>query len=97
MRKLILIFAALMVAFAVLLPFVSNTSDGLQALTENSASQLQQPVWNGLVAEYSVTVADPYVSTLVAGLFGVGIVLAAGFALGAIMTQKEKGGAGDNL
>ena len=89
MKKLILVVAAIMVAFAVLLPFASKTPDGLQTLTENSGSQ-QQPMWNGLMANYSVAFADPYVSTLIAGLFGTGIVLLASFALGATMTQKKK-------
>jgi cobalt/nickel transport system permease protein len=89
MKKLILIVAAIMVAFAVLLPFASKTPDGLQTLTENSGSQ-QQPMWNGIMANYSVAFADPYVSTLVAGLFGTGMVLLASFALGATMTQKKK-------
>jgi hypothetical protein len=97
MKKTILIVAALIVAFAVLLPFASKTPDGLQTLTENSASQAQKPIWNGLMAEYSVALADPYISTLVAGLLGVGIVLAAGFGLGATLTQKKRGNAGEQM
>ncbi len=89
MKKLILIIAAIIVALAVLLPFASKTPDGLQTLTENSGNQ-QQPMWNGLMANYSVAFADPYISTLVAGLFGTGIVLFASFALGSTMTQKKK-------
>jgi hypothetical protein len=89
MKKLILIVAAIMVAFAVLLPFASKTPDGIQSLTENSGDQ-QQPMWNGIMANYSVAFADPYISTLVAGLFGIGMVLLASFALGATMTQKKK-------
>jgi hypothetical protein len=96
MKKTILIVAALIVAFAVLLPFASKTPDGLQALTENSASQ-QRPIWNGLMAEYSVALADPYMSTLAAGLLGVGIVLAAGFALGTTLTQKKSSSTGEQL
>lgn len=89
MKKLILIVAALMVAFAVLLPFASRTPDGIQTLTKDSGNQ-QQPTWNGLMANYSVAFSDPYVSTLVAGLLGVGIVLITSFALGATFSQKKK-------
>jgi cobalt/nickel transport system permease protein len=89
MKKLILIVAAIMVAFAILLPFASKTPDGLETLTENSGNQ-QQPMWNGIMANYSVTFADPYISTLIAGLFGTGMVLLASFALGATMAQKKK-------
>jgi pyruvate/2-oxoacid:ferredoxin oxidoreductase beta subunit len=89
MKKLILIGALIVVAFAVLLPFASKTPDGLQTLTAESGSQ-QQPVWNGLIAEYSIALGNPYVSTLAAGLLGTGIVLAASYALGSTMTQKKQ-------
>jgi hypothetical protein len=88
MKKLILIAALIMIAFAVLLPFASKTRDGLQTLTDNTGNQ-QQPAWNGLMAEYSVALGDPYLSTLVAGLLGTGLVLAASFALGSTMAQKK--------
>ena len=89
MKKIIFAVAALMVTFAVLLPFASKTPDGLETLTQNSGNQ-QQPAWNGLVANYSVALSDPYVSKLVAGLLGVGIVLLASLALGATLSQKKK-------
>jgi hypothetical protein len=72
------------------LPFTSKSPDGLQTLTENSGSQ-QQPFWNGLMADYSASLSDPYISTLVAGLFGTGIVAVAGFGIGTIATPKNKG------
>jgi len=93
-KKLVLIVAALLVAFAVLLPFASKTPDGLETLTEDSGSQ-QQSAWNGLMANYSAAFADPYISSLVAGLFGVGLVLVAGFALGKVAQKKNE--TADNL
>ena len=89
MRKLLLGVATLMIVLAVLLPFASKTPDGLETLTEDSGNQ-QAPLWKGLMAGYSVAIAEPYVSTLVAGLFGTSIVLAAGFAVGATVSQKKK-------
>jgi hypothetical protein len=88
-KKIILLFAAIMVVFAVLLPFASTTPDGLETLTENSANP-QQPVWNGLIADYSVALGNSYVSTLAAGLLGVGTVLGGSLALAAVMAQKRK-------
>ena len=85
---MLLVILALILAFAVLLPFASKTPDGLEILTEDSASQ--KPVWNGLIADYSIALGDQYVSTLVAGLIGLGIVFAATFCLGATLTQKKK-------
>ena len=90
MKKIILIAASIVVALAVLLPFASKTPDGLQTLANNNAKQ-EQPIWNGLMAEYTIAVGNTYVSTLVAGLLGTGIILAAGFALGAATTNKKRG------
>ncbi|MFB3888005.1 MAG: PDGLE domain-containing protein [Candidatus Bathyarchaeia archaeon] len=89
MKKLLLLVGALMVAFAVLLPFASKTPDGLETLTEDAGNQ-QGPVWNGLLADYSAALADPYVSTLVAGLLGTALVLVVGFGLGKSLTTKNK-------
>ncbi len=89
MKKIILIVAAIAIAFAVLLPFASKTPDGFQTMANNYADQ-QQPVWKGLMAEYSIALGDPYLSSLIAGLIGTGIVLIAGFAMGSIRGKKVK-------
>jgi hypothetical protein len=89
LKKLFLIIAAIVVAFAVLLPFASKTPDGLETLTEASGNQ-HEPIWNGLMADYSVALADPYVSTLVAGLFGTGTVIFASFMLSATVSSRKK-------
>jgi len=88
MKKLILVLAFTVVVFAVLLPFVSRTPDGVQKLTADSGSQ-QQPVWHGLMKDYSIGLGDPYVSTLVAGLVGTGIVLAGAFVLASVASKKK--------
>lgn len=88
MKKLFLTVSALMVAFAILLPFASTTPDGLETLTKNV--EQQEPVWSGFVANYSVALSNQFVSTLVAGLFGTGMVLVAGFAFGAVASHRKK-------
>jgi cobalt/nickel transport system permease protein len=88
MKKLSMTVVALMVCFALLLPFTSKTPDGLQTLTQNSAST-QQPAWNGFMGGYSVAVGDPYVSALIAGLVGTVVVLVSGFALGSTVNKKK--------
>ena len=80
---------ALLFAFATMLPFASKTLDGLQNLTESSGSR-QQSTWDGLMTDYTVAFADPYVSTLLAGLFGIGIVLVCSFLLGTSLTRRNK-------
>ncbi len=89
MKKLILTFAGIMVALAFLLPFASKTPDGLETLVENHASQ-EEPVWKGLMADYSVAFVDPYVSTLIAGLFGTSMLIIASLVLGKTFTPKKK-------
>jgi hypothetical protein len=42
------------------------------------------------MADYSIAeVSDPYISTLLAGVFGTLIVLSASFLLGTILTPKK--------
>ncbi len=80
MKKVFFVFAAVMVCLAVLLPFASKTPDGLETLTENHATQ-HQPYWSGMFADYSAALGNPYFSTLVAGVVGVGLVVGASLAL----------------
>jgi len=89
MKKPILVVALVVVVFAVLLPFASKTPDSVQKLAANSGEQ-QQPVWNGLMTNYSVALGNPYVSTLIAGLLGLGIVMAASLTLCSAMSQKKQ-------
>ncbi len=89
MKKLALIIAAIMIVLALCLPFISTTPDGVQELTASSGKQ-QQPVWNGLFADYSVGASNPYLSTLFAGLIGTAIVLIAGSIMGAALSSKKK-------
>jgi cobalt/nickel transport system permease protein len=90
LKNMVLLLGVIMVVFAVFLPFISTTPDGLEATVANSAdaAQQQKPLWNGLIADYSVALADPYISTLVAGLFGVGLVLAVSVALSTSIKRK---------
>ena len=88
MKRLLLILALTAIVFAVLLPFASTTPDGLQKLTTDAGNQ-QQPIWRGVMANYSVALGDPYISTLAAGLLGIGIVATSAFAVGSFKSQKK--------
>lgn len=91
MKTKILIITIIVVAFAALLPFASKSPDGLQKLVADSGNQHTQS-WNGLMSGYSVAaVGDPYVSTFLAGLFGIVAVLVATFLLGMAVAPKKKG------
>jgi hypothetical protein len=85
------IVAAMVVIFAVLLPFTSKSPDALQTLEATPGVGQQAPVWGGLMAGYSVgSVGDSYVSTLLAGVFGLLMVFAVAFGLGAAVAPKKK-------
>jgi hypothetical protein len=91
MRKTFVGVVLILVVFAVLLPFASSSPDGLQSLISSSGVQQQGSSWNGLLSGYSVAfVENPYVSTLLAGFFGVVVVLAATFVLGSVVAPKKK-------
>ena len=79
-----------MIAFAAILPFISTSPDGLETLVESSADQKQTPVWNGLIADYSLAISSPYISTLIAGIFGTMIVLITGYAVGLGMKKQKR-------
>ncbi len=87
MKRVLPLVAAIMIILALCLPFISKTPDGVEELTD--ASGKQQPVWNGMMADYSVGVSDPYMSTLIAGLIGTAIVLIAGSIMGKALSPKK--------
>ena len=91
MRKQIIMVTLIVVVFAVLLPFASKNPDGLQKLVTDSGTNIEQ-AWNGLMSGYSIaSVGNGYVSTFLAGLFGILAVLAATFLLGkAVAPKKDK-------
>ena len=89
MKKLVLVIAMTIIVFALCIPFISRTPDGVQALTETSGKQ-QQPIWSGIMANYSVGSTDPYTSTLIAGLIGTAIVLIAGSLMGTALRPKRQ-------
>jgi hypothetical protein len=82
---------ALIVAFlAVFIPLASSNPDGLERVVETFGVTERAPFWNGIMADYAITaIADPYVSTLLAGILGTLTVLLAGFLLGKAMTPKN--------
>lgn len=90
-KKVLIVVVVIFAALAVGLPFVPRNPDGLQNLIASSGKEQQSTGWSGLMAEYSVAVvSDPYVSTLLAGVLGVLMVLALGFGLGKAASPKKK-------
>ena len=75
----------------VLIPFVSSNPDGLEKVAKTYGAQEHQSIWNGIMADYSFFfIGNQYVSTLLAGIFGVLAVLVAGLVFSKVMTSNHK-------
>ena len=90
MNKHFAVVAAIVVFLAVFTPLASSSPDGLERVVENFGVAEHEPFWNGIMSDYAIAaIADPYVSTLLAGVFGTFMVLLAAFLLGKAMTPKN--------
>ena len=91
MKKHLAVIALIVVFLAVFIPLASSNPDGLERVAENFGVEEHAPFWNGLMSDYAIAaIADPYVSTLLAGIFGTLMVLLAGLLLGKVMTPKSQ-------
>lgn len=78
-----------LVCLAILIPLASNAPDGLEKVAETFGIQEHEPVWKGLMPDYSLpTIDNPYISTLLAGTFGLFLVLGVTFLLGKAIAKK---------
>jgi len=79
----------ILIGFAVLLPFASTYPDGLETVAETLGVEENEPLWGGLMPDYALpAVEHPYMSTLLAGLFGTFLVLVLSFALGKAISKS---------
>jgi cobalt/nickel transport protein len=90
MKKQFAVVAATMIFLAIFIPFASSSPDGLERVVENLGVEEHTPLWNGIMSDYAIAaIKNPYVSTLLAGVFGTLTVLVAGFLLGKSITPKK--------
>jgi hypothetical protein len=91
MKKFLIATIMIAIFLVVLIPFASSNPDGLEKVTVTYGAQEQQSIWNGIMADYSFfSIGNQYVSTLLAGIFGLAAVLVAGLVLSKVMTSNEK-------
>ncbi len=89
MKKFLAVVVLLVVFLAVFTPFASSNPDGLEKVAQSLGVHESEPFWKGLMSGYSVEAfKDPYVSNLLAGVFGVLLVLAASLALGFVIAKR---------
>lgn len=90
MKRYLKALILILVCLAVLIPFASNFPDGLEKVAETLGKE-HTLTWTGLMPDYTLpTIDDPYVSTLLAGTFGIFLVLGVAFALGIAVTKSDK-------
>jgi hypothetical protein len=90
LNKNLAVIPVILVFLAIFIPLTSSSPDGLERVIANIGGVENEPFWKGVMSDYTVaTIADPYVSTLLAGVFGTLMVLFAGFLLGKAMMHKE--------
>jgi cobalt/nickel transport protein len=90
MKKHLAVIAVIMVSMAVFIPLASSSPDGLERVAENFGVAEQAPIWNGIMSGYAIAaIQNPYVSTLLAGVFGTLMVLLVGFLLGKTIAPKN--------
>jgi cobalt/nickel transport protein len=91
MKKYLGAVALLVVFLVVFIPFASSSPDGLEKVAQSLGVQAHEPIWRGFMFDYSVEVFEnPYVSTLLAGIFGTLMVLAASFVFGKVITKGQR-------
>ncbi len=90
MKKFLIATIVIMAFLIILIPFASSNPDGLEKVIETYGAQEQQNIWNGLMADYSFfSIGNQYVSTLLAGIFGVLAILVAGLVISKVMNANE--------
>ncbi|MEM2419952.1 MAG: PDGLE domain-containing protein [Candidatus Bathyarchaeia archaeon] len=81
----------MLIGFAVLLPFASPYPDGLEKVAETLGVEENEPLWRGLMPDYTMpAVGDSYLSTLAAGFIGTFLVLVLSFVLGKFISKPIK-------
>ena len=91
MKKYLAVVALIIIFLIVFIPLASSDPDGLEKVVESFRAQEHENLWNGLIADYSVaSIGNSYVSTLIAGIFGVSIILVVSLLLGKVMVPKKQ-------
>ena len=91
MKKYLVAIGLLVVFLAVFIPFASSSPDGLEKVAQSLGVKELEPLWKGFMSDYSVEVFEnPYVSTLLAGVFGTLMVLAASFVFGKVIIKGQR-------
>ena len=91
MKGYIKVIILTLICLAVLTPLASDFPDGLEKVAETLGIEEHDPTWKGLMPDYTLpTIDNPYISTFVAGTFGIFLVLGVAFILGIVITKPSR-------
>jgi hypothetical protein len=89
LRKIIVAIGLVVVFLIVFIPLASSNPDGLEKVALTFGAKEHGDIWKGLISDYSLqSIGNSYISTLIAGIFGVTMVLAAGLVISKVMRPK---------
>jgi ABC-type sulfate transport system permease component len=90
-KKHLFAVVSIIVFLVVFLPLASSSPDGLEKVALSFGAQEHENIWAGLMADYTIaSTSNSYVSTLMAGIFGIFIVLLTGLLLSKAISPKTK-------
>jgi cobalt/nickel transport protein len=91
MKKYLVVVALIIVFLIVFLPLASTNPDGLEKVASSFGAQEHESLWGGLMADYTFSlIKNMYASTLIAGIFGIVMVLVATLILGKVLIPNNK-------
>jgi hypothetical protein len=89
-KKHLIPIGIIIIFLIIFIPLASTSPDGLEKAAGTVGANKQVSLWEGLMSGYSIEgIGNRYVSTLLAGVFGIFIVLLASLILGKAVTNRE--------
>jgi len=89
LKKYVVAVALVIVFLVFFIPLASTNPDGLEKVAQTYGAQKHESFWSGLFSDYSFgSISNGYISTLLAGIFGVLTVLVSSLVISKIMFRK---------
>jgi len=83
--------ALILLGLAVFIPFASTYPDGLEKVAESLGIGEPEPMWSGLMPDYTIHVTEnPRVTKLISGLIGLFLVFSVAWGIGWAATRKNR-------
>ena len=82
--------ALTILGLAVFIPFASTYPDGLEKVAESLGIEEPEPMWSGLMPDYTIHVIEnPYLTKLISGLIGLFLVFSVAWGIGWATARKN--------